>query len=110
MRYDVRYCAPSPGLIRSDHGLEVEVPDGLDALQDADIIIARARNDPHQAVSPELVHARRRADAGGKPIVGLWLASIVHGEAGRRAGKGADTSWLARAWINRRSPTPKVPH
>src|SRR3546814_2070015 len=59
MRYDVRYCAPSPGLIRSDQGLEVEVPDGLDALQDADIIIVPAWNDPHQSVPPELVQALR---------------------------------------------------
>src|SRR3546814_1589371 len=31
-RYEVRYCAPSPGLIRSDQGLEIQVPDGPDAL------------------------------------------------------------------------------
>src|SRR3546814_12649427 len=85
MRYDVRYCAPSPGLIRSDQGLEVEVPDGLDALQDADIIIVPAWNDPHQSVPLELVQALRRADAGGKLIVGLCLGAFVLGEAIGRA-------------------------
>src|SRR3546814_14463783 len=88
MRYDVRYCAPSPGLIRSDQGLEVEVPDGLDALQDADIIIVPAWNDPHQSVPPELVQALRRAAAGGKLIVGLCLGAFVPGGAGLLAGRG----------------------
>src|SRR3546814_18095545 len=77
MRYDVRYCAPSPGLIRSDQGLEVEVPDGLDALQDADIIIVPAWNDPHHSVPASLREALQRANADGKLIVGLCLGAFV---------------------------------
>src|SRR3546814_15062223 len=97
MRYDVRYCAPSPGLIRSDQGLEVEVPDGLDALQDADIIIVPAWNDPHQSVPPDLVQALRPADAGGKLNVGLCLVALVLGEAGPLEAGGATPPHTGRA-------------
>src|SRR3546814_13030314 len=109
MRYDVRYCAPSPGLIRSDQGLEVEVPDGLDALQDADIIIVPAWNDPHQSVPPELVQALRRADAGGKLIVGLCLGAFVPGEAGLLEGREATPHWIDRDAFARRVPTTHLP-
>src|SRR3546814_13677318 len=102
MRYDVRYCAPSPGLIRSDQGLEVEVPDGLDALQDADIIIVPAWNDPHQSVPPELVQVLRRADAGGQLIVGLCLGAFVLGEAGLFQGREPNTLWIAPDVFTRR--------
>src|SRR3546814_12779167 len=90
-----------------DQGLEVEVPDGLDALQDADIIIVPAWNDPHQSVPPELVQALRRADAGGKLIVGLCLGAFVLGEAGLLEGREATTHWIARDEFARRFPNTK---
>src|SRR3546814_4623928 len=93
-RYEVRYCAPSPGLIRSDQGLEIQVPDGLDALDGADIIIVPAWNDPHHSVPASLREALQRANADGKLIVGLCLGAFVLGEAGLLEGKEATTHWI----------------
>ena len=30
--YAVRYCAPAPGRVRCDQGMEIEVPDSADAV------------------------------------------------------------------------------
>ncbi len=106
-RYDVRYCAPVPGLIRSDQGLAVDVPDGLHATRKADIIIVPAWNDPQHAVPAALSDALRRADAKGKLIVGLCLGAFVLGEAGLLEDREATTHWSARDEFARRFPNTK---
>src|SRR3546814_10807030 len=69
--------------------LEIQVPDGLDALDGADIIIVPAWNDPHHSVPASLREALQRANADGKLIVGLCLGAFVLGEAGLLEGKEA---------------------
>lgn len=103
-RYEVRYCASSPGPIRCDQGLEVEVPDGLEALRDADIIIVPAWSDARHSAPPALVEALQRADADGKLVVGLCLGAFVLGEAGLLDGKEATTHWIAREEFAQRFP------
>lgn len=107
IRYDVRYCAPVPGLIRSDQGLAVEVPDGLEAMKKADIVIVPAWSDPQHIVPAALVDALQRANAKGKLIVGLCLGAFVLGEAGLLDGREATTHWMAREAFARRFPTTK---
>lgn len=107
IRYDVRYCAPVPGLIRSDQGLAVEVPDGLDAMKKADIVIVPAWSDPQHTVPTALVDALQRANARGKLIVGLCLGAFVLGEAGLLDGREATTHWMAREAFAGRFPTTK---
>lgn len=107
IHYDVRYCAPVPGPVRSDQGLTVEVPDGLDAMKRADIIIVPAWNDPQHVVPAALRDALRRANAKGKLIVGLCLGTFVLGEAGLLDGREATTHWIAREEFARRFPTTK---
>ncbi|MBM1173873.1 GlxA family transcriptional regulator [Microvirga arabica] len=104
-RHDVRYCALAPGRIRSDLGLEIEVPDGLDAMRDADVIIVPAWSDPELRAPDALVEALQQAHARGKLIVGLCLGAFVLGDAGLLDGRKATTHWVAREAFARRFPT-----
>ncbi|MXQ14146.1 GlxA family transcriptional regulator [Microvirga makkahensis] len=103
--YDVRYCAVTPGMVRTDTGLEVRVPDGLDALAKADMIIVPAWEDPEARAPEALTEALREAHSRGKLIVGLCLGAFVLGDAGLLDGRQATTHWVAREAFARRFPT-----
>lgn len=103
-RYEVRCCAPAPGPVRTDQGLVIEVPDGLEAMQDADIIVVPAWSDPEVAAPDEVTHALRQAHAKGVLIVGLCLGAFVLGDAGLLDGREATTHWVAREVFARRFP------
>lgn len=81
-RYEVRYFAQSPGRMRSDHGVVIEVSDGLQALRRADIVIVPAWHDPETAAPAEVTDALRKAHKQGKLIVGLCLGAFVLADAG----------------------------
>ncbi|MBV0893486.1 helix-turn-helix domain-containing protein [Paracoccus sp. Z118] len=102
--YEVRHCAVTPGMIRTDAGLEVRVEDGLDGLARADIVIVPAWNDPDARAPEPLIRALREAHAEGKPIVGLCLGAFVLGDAGLLDGRQATTHWMARETFARRFP------
>lgn len=95
-RYDIRYCAQTPGQIRSDQGMMIEVPHGLDAMAEADFIIVPAWSDAEEPTSPELTAALRQANEQGKLIVGLCLGAFALGHAGLLDGREATTHWVAR--------------
>ncbi|WP_334070751.1 GlxA family transcriptional regulator [Burkholderia ambifaria] len=103
-RYEVRYCAQFPGYIRSDQGLVIEVPDGLDAMCEADIIVVPAWADPEVPAPAELTDALHQAHAKGTLIVGLCLGAFVLGDAGLLDGREATTHWVARNVFARRFP------
>lgn len=95
-RYEVLYCAQTPGKIRSDQGMVIEVPHGLDAMAEADIIIVPAWANAEEPTSLELTAALRRANEQGKLIVGLCLGAFALGHAGLLDGREATTHWVAR--------------
>lgn len=103
-RYEVRYFAQSPGRMRSDHGVVIEVSDGLQALRRADIVIVPAWHDPETAAPAEVTDALRKAHKQGKLIVGLCLGAFVLADAGLLDGKAATTHWAAREAFARRFP------
>lgn len=103
-RYEVRYFARSPGRMRSDHGVVIEVSDGLQALRRADIVIVPAWHDPETAAPAEVTDALRKAHKQGKLIVGLCLGAFVLADAGLLDGKAATTHWAAREAFARRFP------
>lgn len=95
-RYDIAYCAQTPGQIRSDQGVMIGVSQGLGAMADADIIIVPAWRDGLEPTSAELTAALRQADARGTQIVGLCLGAFALGHAGLLDGREATTHWVAR--------------
>lgn len=103
-RYEVRYCATTPGKVRSDQGVVIEVPDGLEALDRADIVIVPAWSDPSQPASAELIDGLRRSHERGSLIVGLCLGAFVLGDAGLLDGREATTHWVARDLFAQRFP------
>ncbi|MDR9836751.1 GlxA family transcriptional regulator [Herbaspirillum huttiense] len=102
--YEVRYCALTPGRVRSDQGLMIEVPDGLWAMYDADIIVVPAWSDPEIPAQAELIDVLRRAHEKGTLIVGLCLGAFVLGDAGLLDGREATTHWVARDVFAKRFP------
>ena len=102
--YELRYCAVTPGMIRTDTGLEIRVTDGLDALADADLVVVPAWENPEAEAPTALTDALRKAHTDGKLIVGLCLGAFVLGDAGLLDGRQATTHWVARDTFARRFP------
>lgn len=102
--YEIRYFALTPGRMHSDQGIVIEVSDGLEALNKADIVIIPAWSDPEVAAPAELSAALRKAHKKGKLIVGLCLGAFALGDAGLLDGKEATTHWAARETFARRFP------
>lgn len=103
-RYNVAYCTPTPGPITSDQGVVIEVRDGLETMEKADIIIVPAWTDAETPAPVELTAALRQAHTQGKLIVGLCLGAFVLGDAGLLDGKEATTHWAVRNVFARRFP------
>lgn len=103
-QYDLQYFAQTPGQIRSDQGVAIEVVNGLEAMEEADIIIIPAWSDPEVAAPTEVTAALRRAHEEGKLIVGLCLGAFVLGDAGLLDGRETTTHWVAREAFARRFP------
>ena len=102
--YEVRYCAPTAGRIRSDQGIEIEVPDGLEVMAKADIVVVPAWNHPEHVAPIALTEALQQANASGAQVVGLCLGAFVLGDAGLLDGRRATTHWACRELFAQRFP------
>lgn len=102
--YEVRYCAPTPGRIRSDQGIEIEVPDGLELMAKADIVVVPAWNNPEHVAPIALTDALQQANTSGAQVVGLCLGAFVLGDAGLLDGRRATTHWACRELFAQRFP------
>jgi transcriptional regulator GlxA family with amidase domain len=102
--YDVGYCASTPGRVRCDQGMELEVPHGLDMMVGADIVVVPAWNHPEIAAPVALTDALRQAHARGAQIIGLCLGAFVLGDAGLLDARRATTHWACRDLFARRFP------
>ncbi|WP_119157269.1 GlxA family transcriptional regulator [Caldimonas tepidiphila] len=102
--YEVRYCAPLPGLVRCSQGVVIDVPQGLAPMADAELVIVPAWNDPQTPAPAVLTDALRRAHERGAQVVGLCLGAFVLGDAGLLDGRQATTHWACRDLFARRFP------
>ena len=102
--HEVRYCAPTPGKVRCDQGVEIEVPGGLEAMSSADLVIVPAWNHPEAAAPAVLTEALKQAHARGAQVVGLCLGAFVLGDAGLLDERRATTHWACRDLFVQRFP------
>ena len=91
--YQVQYCALKAGTVVCDQGLVIGVEQGLEALEQAHIIIWP---DAQQRAPQALLEALQRAYARDAVVVGLCLGAFVLGQAGLLDNRPATTHWVAR--------------
>jgi transcriptional regulator GlxA family with amidase domain len=84
--------------------LLIEVADGLEAMQQADIVIVPAWGDPARQAPAELTDGLCESHRRGALVVGLCLGAFVLGDAGLLDGREATTHWIARDVFARRFP------
>lgn len=96
-RYDITVCAERTGTVSTNAGFDLQVGDGLDAIDTADTVVVPSW-DPAEEPSPELLGSLRRAHARGARIVGLCLGGFPVAATGIIDGREAVTHW---AWTGR---------
>lgn len=85
-------CATGSNIAASG-GLRIEVPNALDATQQADVVILPGWRNHEEPVTDEIVAALREASARGAIVVGLCLGAFGLAEAGLLDGRRATMHW-----------------
>jgi transcriptional regulator GlxA family with amidase domain len=92
--YDVLVCAEQPGSLMTGAGYRISVDAGLEAFEQADMIVLPSWREGREA-SAELLAAVRAAHARGARVVGLCLGGFVVAASGIADGRELVTHWAA---------------
>jgi len=102
--YEVTVCAADPLPLQTTSGFSIATARGLDALDEAHLVIMPSWHDDCRPTPPVLLDALRRSHARGARVVGLCLGAFALAEAGLLNGKTATTHWEFADELARRHP------
>jgi len=106
--WDITVVGPQPGPLRTSAGYSLLVDHGLEAFDDADLIVVPWWSDPTVAAPGHVVDALRRAHARGAVVVGLCLGVFVVADSGLLDGREATTHWTWTETFRRRFPSVRL--
>jgi transcriptional regulator GlxA family with amidase domain len=104
--YRVTICGSAPS-VTTDAGIRIQVPHGLDALDEAQTVIVPPTLFPDQ-VPAAVLDALRLARSRGKRVLSLCTGATVLAAAGILDGLTATTHWAECADLARRYPRVRV--
>ncbi len=106
--FDFRSCSERPGEpIEMANGVTLTTPYGLDAADDADLVVAPAF-DYTEPTPPEVLDVFRRAHARGAYVLSVCSGAFLLGEAGLLDGRACTTHWRYSDELGQRFPQARV--
>ncbi|NUT22967.1 MAG: helix-turn-helix domain-containing protein [Hamadaea sp.] len=102
--WDITVAAPEPGRLITSAGYAIDVPAGLEALAEADLVVVPWWADPTVAAPEPVLAALRDAHDRGAVVVGLCLGVFVVADSGVLNGRAATTHWKWVDTFRRRFP------
>lgn len=91
--FELKVCAAEDGPLATSAGFSVNIPYGLEVLEEAEIVIMPSWRDPTERPPQHLLDALVSAHRRGAQVVGLCLGAYVLAEAGLLEGRRATTHW-----------------
>jgi len=107
-RFDFRVCGPSAGVpVRTSVGASVVPDHGLDATDDADLVVVPAIRigSPYP---PEVLDAVRRASGRGALLLSVCSGVFLLAAAGVVEDRRVTTHWMHAAELRRRHPSLRI--
>ncbi|MET8968639.1 GlxA family transcriptional regulator [Streptomyces hydrogenans] len=102
--FDLALCTDQPGPLRTDVGIPLSVPHGLDRLASADLVIALPGADFRTPPGPAVLAAFREAHARGALVAAHCVGAFTLAAAGLLDGRRATTHWRFAELLARSHP------
>lgn len=102
--FEVKVCSAEGSRLQTTAGYELVVEQGLEAMEQANILIVPSWRDPDERPPQLLLDALVAAHRRGAQVVGLCLGAYVLAEAGLLDGRQATTHWGYSEHFCRRYP------
>lgn len=105
--FDFVLCAPVPGPVPTKVGMEVVVPQGLEATHDVDLVILPAYGSDHE-LPESVLEALRAAHHRGAWVLSVCSGAFGLARAGLLDGRRCTTHWMYADELARRYPRAQV--
>jgi len=102
--YRTVLCAGEPGALLVPGGVQLQLPAGLEVVDDADLVVLPGWRDPAERPPQALLEAVRRAHARGARIAAICSGAFVLAWAGLLDGHAATTHWRLLETLARTFP------